>query len=134
MKEKNFNEKKIYAIFDDSIGEVYPDTHLFILNSDVKAIYSMIVFAGKLNDTEISIRCLGIINDKNVIIPYEEPEYICCFDNAVEYISSYSDNEMISAGFTHKSFIHHYNIIISNINNFRRSLIREDNERSVTNE
>lgn len=134
MNEQNFNEKKIYAIFDDSTDEVYPDTHLFILNSEVKAIYSMIVFAGKLNDTEISIRCLGSINNHNHIKAYEQPEYITCFDNAADDIKFYSDNDMVSAGFTYKSFLHHYNIIISNINTFRRSLISDDKERSTEDE
>lgn len=134
MENKNFNEKKLYAIFDNSNDRIYPDTHLFALNSDVKAIYSMIVFAGKLNDTDISVKCVGTISDDGVIETFHEPLYLCDFDNAIEYVKSYDDNKMIAAGFTHKTFLHHYNIVISNINNFRRSLIKEDEERSLPNE
>lgn len=134
MENKNFNEKRLYAIFDNSTDRIYPDTHLFALNDEVKAVYSMIVFAGKLNDTDISVKCVGVMSDDGVIVPFHEPLFLCNFDNAIEFIKSYDDNKMISAGFTQKTFLHHYNIVISNINTFRRSLINDNDERSVPNE
>ena len=79
MKEKNVNEKKLYAIFDNSTDRIYPDTHLFALNSDVKAVYSMIVFAGKLNDTDISVKCVGVLSDDCIIEPFHEPLCLCTF-------------------------------------------------------
>lgn len=134
MNDKFSNEKKLYAIFDNSTDRIYPDTHLFALNSDVKAVYSMIVFAGKLNDTDISVKCVGVMSDDGIIKPFDEPVCLCSFDNAIEYVKTYDENSMISAGFTHKTFLHHYNIIISNINNFRRSLIKDDEERGAKDE
>lgn len=129
------SNKKIYAIVDNASNHLYPDTHFFVLDSDVKAAYAFIVFAGKLNDTDISLYCIAKDDDDYFIDPDSIAPYcVCNFSDVIDFINKLDENELVRSGFTHKSFLHHYNIIISNINNFRRSLISDDKERSVTNE
>lgn len=119
------SNKKIYGIYDNETGTLYPDTHLFVLDNEVKAIYSLCVFAGKLNDTNISLRSIGEFDNESITSTVVKE--IVSFDKVPLFIKSFPENYLISAGFNYKSFIHHYNIIISNINNFRRSLLSDVN-------
>ncbi len=122
------NVKQIYGIIDNTTGSLYPDTHLFVLDNPVKAVYAFCVFAGKLNDTDISLCCIGDFNSDTLSVVHLSTETICNFDNVLNYLNSVDDNVIIAAGFNRKTFIHHYNIIISNINSFRNSLRSVEDE------
>ena len=116
----------IYAIgyFDSEKNvKLYPDTHLFVLNNVVKAVYAMTVFAGKLNDDNICLVHLGSIDvDLNLDTSYSS-SIVVTFDDVIDYLSTLQEDDFISSGISYKSFLNHYNIIISHINTFRSSLI-----------
>lgn len=124
--KKSYVSKYVYCIKDNSTGELYPDTHLFVLDNPVKALYSLCVFAGKLNDTDISLCIVGSFNSSNLEIEKLPIEVVSSFDDVINCLGEFDENVLISAGFSRKTFIHHYNIVISNINNFRRSLLSAD--------
>ena len=116
----------VYAIgYYDSEKKIrlYPDTHLFVLNSTLKAAYAMTVFAGKLHDDNILLVYLGYLDDDlNFFHRQDRLEPIVTFNNIVDFLNGLSENDFVSAGISYKSFLNHYNVIISHINTFRASL------------
>lgn len=118
------NKNTIYAIgYYDSELEVrlYPDTHLFVMNNVVKAVYAMTVFAGKLNDDSICLVELGTLDD-DLTLSNGIKQVVTTFDGVVDFLSKLSDDTFVNSGISYKSFLNHYNVIISHINTFRASL------------
>lgn len=134
--------KKLYCIVDNDTGKIYPDTHLFVLNSVVKAGYALCAFAAKLVDSNISLYNVGELDfdfsdDEPMRVIGLPMHFVCSFDDFLNFIDSLSDDELDIDGFNRKSYLMHYNICKSNLIDNRQRFdlqngvfVGEENEQS----
>lgn len=112
--------KKLYCIVDNDTQKIYPDTHIFVLSSPVKAGYALCAFAAKLVDSNISLYDVGELdfdysNNEPMRVLGLPMHFVCSFDDFLQFIDTLSDDELDVDGFNRKSYLMHYNICKSNL-------------------